>query len=192
MVKAKTADKALVANLLCQSFKENQSVNYIIRQDKKRLSRIRALMEYSFDVCNLFGEVWLSEDKRGCALILFPQGKRTTIESIWLDFKLIFKAIGLDRIKKALQREEKIKKLQPKEDSTYLWFIGVDPHYQHSGIGSKLLKEVIEEANGKALPIYLETSTLQNLPWYEHFGFENYDKLELSYTLFFLKRKPDK
>ena len=172
MIEAKTADKALVVHLLCQSFEKNQSVNYIIRQDEKRLNRIRALMEYSFDVCNLFGEIWLSEDRKGCALILFPQLKRTTVETIWLDVKLIFKAIGLGRIKKALQREEKIKKLQPKGNSIYLWFIGVDPNYQHSGIGSKLLKEVLKEANGKVLPVYLETSTLQNLPWYEHFGCE--------------------
>jgi ribosomal protein S18 acetylase RimI-like enzyme len=75
---------------------------------------------------------------------------------------------------------------------TYLWFIGVDPAWQHQGIGGKLLNEIIEEANMESLPVYLETSTLQNLPWYERFGFEIYNKLEMSYTLFFLRREPYK
>jgi len=37
------------------------------------------------------------------------------------------------------------------------------------------------------VPVYLETSTLKNMPWYKRMGFEVYDEVELSYTLFFLK-----
>lgn len=70
----------------------------------------------------------------------------------------------------------------------YLWFIGVNPGDQHKGIGSKLLQEIIAFADQKKLPLFLETSTLTNLPWYERFGFKIYDQLELSYTLYFLKR----
>jgi ribosomal protein S18 acetylase RimI-like enzyme len=192
MIKAKTDDKALVIDLLSQSFDDNQSVNYIIRQDKKRIQRVRSLMDYSYEVCSDFGEVLVSDDRKACALLLYPHLKHTTLKSIWLDIKLIFQAIGLDGIKKAMTREAQIKKLQSKDKMTYLWFIGVDTAHQHEGIGGKLLKEIIEEANMKILPVYLETSTLQNLPWYERFGFKIYNKLELGYTLFFLKREPNK
>jgi len=120
-------------------------------------------------------------------LILFPDKKRTTLKSILLDLKLILFCVGLSGIKKALGRESLIKKIQPKEKMYYIWFIGTDKSNQHSGIGSKLLQEIIEDASSKKLPIYLETSTLKNLPWYERFGFEIYHKLKLSYTLYFLK-----
>lgn len=192
MIKARIEDKARVVDLLTQSFNDNQSVNYIVKQDNKRVDRIRFLMEYSYEVCSMFGEVWLSDDRKACALLLYPQLKRTTLKSIWLDIGLMFQSIGLDGIQKALNRETQIKGLQPKIEMTYLWFVGVDPAHQHSGIGSKLLNEIISEANSKKLPIYLETSTLQNLPWYQRFGFDVYDQLELTYTLFFLKREPDK
>jgi ribosomal protein S18 acetylase RimI-like enzyme len=192
MIKAKTDDKALVIDLLSRSFDGNQSVNYIVRQDEKRIQRIHSLMDYSYKVCSQFGEVWLSNDQKACALLLYPHLKRTTLKSIWLDIKLMFQVIGLDGIQKAMSREAQIKKLQPKDKMTYLWFIGVDPTRQHEGIGGKLLKEIIEEANMKTLPVYLETSTLQNLPWYERFGFKIYNKLELGYTLFFLKCGPNK
>lgn len=146
-------------------------------------------MDYSFEVCYLFGDVFLSDDKKACALITYPDKKKTTFKSILLNVKLILFAVGLKNIKKTLARETLINKIQPKELKYYLWFIGVDPDYQNEGIGSILLDEVIEDSEHKKRPIYLETSTLRNLPWYKKFGFQIYHELDLSYKLFFLKRK---
>jgi len=186
MRKASVHDKALVVKLLALSFEKNQSVNYIIRQDEKRKDRIRALMDYSFEICYRFGEVYLSDDRKACALVLYPDRKRTTIKAIWLDLKLIFFAIGISGISKAMKREALIKAKQLDVSIYYLWFIGVDPLYQHQGIGAKLLGELINEAKLQNRPVLLETSTVRNLPWYERFGFHVYDNLELDYTLYFL------
>lgn len=71
---------------------------------------------------------------------------------------------------------------------SYLWFIGVDPGVQNQGIGSKLLQEIIDYSNNNNRPIYLETSTVKNLPWYEKFGFEVYNEQDLTYHLYFFKR----
>lgn len=125
-------------------------------------------------------------------MILYPDKKKTTFKSILLDLKLILSCIGIENIKKALARESKIKQLQPKELMYYLWFIGVDTEHQNEGIGSILLEEIIKDSKHKQRPIYLETSTLKNLPWYKKFGFQLYNELELSYKLFFLKREFDK
>ncbi|SDH53007.1 GNAT family N-acetyltransferase [Mucilaginibacter gossypii] len=191
MKKAEAADKALIIEILSRSFENNQSVNYIVKQDSSRINAIRALMDYSFEMCSLFGDVWLSDNHQACALVLYPQNKRATFKAILLDVKLIIKAIGLLGIKKTLNRESKIKAKQPKEPMAYLWFIGVEPNQQHKGLGSKLLQEITNDATAKQLPVYLETSTIKNLPWYERFGFIVYSRLELSYNLFFLKREAD-
>lgn len=188
MIRAGHNDRTLVADILTKSFDANQSVNYLVKQDAKRVERVRALMEYSFDVCRKFGEVYLSEDKKACALILYPDQKRTSLQSIGLDVKLILRSIGITNISKALQREAKIKKIQPKQAMTYLWFIGVYPEYQNLGLGTNLLKNIIEESRQKNRPLFLETSTLKNIPWYTKFGFKVYSELDLSYKLFFLKK----
>jgi len=192
MIKAESADKELALDVLSRSFVDNQSVNFIVRQDKKKTQRIRTLMDYSFELCQHFGEAWLSDDRKACALVLYPHKKHMSLFAIWLDVKLIVRAIGLSGIRKTLSREALVKKLQPKEEKAYLWFIGVDPEHQHRGTGSKLMKDVIANANRNDLPIYLETSTLKNLPWYENLGFQVYGRLDLGYTLYFLKREPDK
>jgi ribosomal protein S18 acetylase RimI-like enzyme len=192
MRSAKRTDKLLITDLLSAAFNDNLSVNYIVPQDEKRKQRIRALMDYSFEVCYRFGKVWLSEDRKACALVLYPHQKKTTLTSIWLDIKLILKAVGFGGIKKTLDREAKIKAKQPKEPMAYLWFIGVSPLYQHQGTGGRLLKQVIADAEQQGLPVYLETSTERNLPWYEQHGFTEYDTLDLSYILHFLKYEPIK
>lgn len=149
MRKAEYSDKNFIVDILTDSFETNQSVNYIVKQDKKK----------------------------------------TTLKSILLDIKLILSCIGLSNIIKALNRESKIKAIQPKELMYYLWFIGVDPKVQNSSIGTELLDDIIKDINLMERPIYLETSTLMNLPWYRKFGFDIYNELDLSYKLFFLRKE---
>lgn len=188
MRKANHKEKNLIIDILMQSFETNQSVNYILKQDKKRLSRIRALMDYSFEVCILFGDVFISDDNKACALIMYPDKKQTSLKSIYLDLKLIFQCTGIKNVMKTLNREALIKKIQPKELMTYLWFIGVKTEDQNKGFGSNMLQSIIKYSEQNNKPIYLETSTVRNLPWYKKFGFEVYSEQELTYRLYFLKR----
>lgn len=190
MIRVTDRDKALVVGILQQAFNENKSVNYLIPQDGKREKRLRNFMEYSFDICHLFGDVFLSEDRKGCALVLLPEEKKTTGTSVILDLKFIFSSIGLSNVVKAMNRESKIKKSHPKEPLYYLWFIGVDPAEQNSGVGSKLLTEIINRGKAQNRVVCLETSTIKNLPWYQKFGFEVYRELDFGYLLFCMKRSP--
>ena len=189
MIKADYKDKDRIIKILAKSFDDNKSVNYIIKPDKNRSERVSRLMDYSFEMCFLFGDVFLSENKKACALVLYPDKKKTTLKTTLLDMKLIFSCIGIKNIKKALSRESKINQIQPKDLMYYLWFIGVNPEYQNEGIGSNLMKDIIQDSENKKRPVYLETSTLKNLPWYKKFGFKIYNELDLGYRLFFLKRE---
>lgn len=189
MKKATYGDKALVKNILSKSFDKNQSVNYIAQQDELREKRITALMDYSFEICYNYGNVYLSDDNKACVLVLYPDQKKTTFKSILEDVKLLFNCVGLSNIGKAMKREAAIKQIQPDTPMYYLWFIGVEPDSQGTGIGTKLMNDVIEDSEAKSRSIFLETSTQRNLPWYKKFGFDVYGDLDLSYKLYFLKRE---
>jgi hypothetical protein len=189
MIKATYDDKERIVSILSDAFDDNKSVNYIVKQDRRRKQRIRRLMEYSFEVCHAFGKIFLSDENNACALILLPDKKKTTFRSVWWDIKLILTCTGIGNVRKALQREVKIKNLQPKQPLYYLWFIGVSPDEQGKGTGSTLLKELIYDSGFEKRTICLETSTVRNIPWYEKFGFSIYNKLDLGYELLFLKRE---
>nr|WP_294901352.1 GNAT family N-acetyltransferase [uncultured Pedobacter sp.] len=187
MIKVTAEAKQKVVNILTKAFEENSSVNYIVKQDKHRVKRIRALMDYSFEMCSKYGEVYLSEDENACALVLFPELKKDNFWTIGKDLKLIAKSIGFSNILKALKRESLIKQAQLKDNIYYLWFIGVDPGNQNRGLGSELLNGLVNKAKQMGRTVCLETSTERNIPWYQKNGFEIYNKIDLGYELFFLK-----
>lgn len=82
-----------------------------------------------------------------------------------------------------------IKANHPKEPIAYLWFVGVSKEVQGQGVGSALMHEVIAKCEQDKRPVYLETSMLRNLPFYKKLGFEIFQTLELSYTLYQLRRE---
>lgn len=185
MIKGTREDKSLVIDILSKAFDKNNSVNFVVKQDAKRMNRICALMDYSFEVCYRFGDIFLSDDKKACALILYPDKQKATIR---LDLKLVFNCIGLSRAKKVLDRNAKIKSCYPTKELAYLWFIGVDPEQQGKGLGTVFLKEVIAFTNEMKRPMYLETSMLQNLPFYKNLGFEVYQELNFGHQLYLMRK----
>ncbi|RYX87852.1 GNAT family N-acetyltransferase [bacterium] len=191
MIKAERRDKKLIIEILTNSFEDNQSVNYIIKQGINRDRRIRELMSYSFEICYTFGAVYLSNNRKGCALVLYPDKKKFSLSSTWLDIKLVINAIGITRAGKAMTRESVIKANYPKELIYYLWFLGVKNDDQNNGIGSELLKELIKDSQEQQRAIYLETSTLKNIPWYKKNDFTIYNELDFGYKLFLLNRKAE-
>ncbi len=188
MVEAKNSDKKRVVEILSRSFDDNKSVNYLIPHDSRRMQRIGELMAYSYEQCRLWGKVVLSEDRKACALVIFPDRKRTTLPSLLLMGWLILKSIGFLNIAKAIDRESQVASHHPATPFYHLWFLGVLPEYQGEGIGSKLLNELLADANAMNRPVHLETSTHRNIPWYEKHGFSIYSKISLSYDLFLLRR----
>ncbi|MEJ2884755.1 GNAT family N-acetyltransferase [Pedobacter sp. GR22-6] len=187
MIKAQSIDKERIIEILTLAFESNASVNYIIKQDGRRMQRIRHLMDYSVKVCTAFGKVLLSDDRNAAALVMH-EPKSFSLQSLFWDLQLIVRVTGLRKLRKVLQREALIKAQHPAGNFYYLWFIGVHPVHKGYGIGSDLLNELIADAESLGLTVYLETSTAKNVPWYEKFGFLNFKEIDLGYRLYFLKR----
>lgn len=188
MRKANPADKAVVTGILSRSFAGNLSVQFITGDGPAKAKKLQALMGYAFEVCTSFGEVMLSEDRKACALLVYPEKKKTNLRSVMLDLGLIWNCVEVKNVIEVIKRESSVHALHEAGHKVYIWFIGVDPAYQHKGIGSKILQEVIKDAELQGRDLILETSTLKNIPWYKSFGFQTYATLDLGYKLFFMRR----
>ncbi|GGH55872.1 N-acetyltransferase [Dyadobacter endophyticus] len=184
---ATRSDKDLVLNILTDSFLENKSVNYLIPNDHRHKERVRALMDYSFETCYAFGKVLISDDSDAVALICFPENKKTTLKSLIWEVNLVINGIGIGNVSKAMAREKKISQNYPQTPIYYLWFIAVNPKLQGKGIGTKFLQEIRKDAAGMNRPIYLETSTIRNLPFYKNAGLTEYSTLDFGYTLYLIR-----
>ena len=54
----------------------------------------------------------------------------------------------------------------------YLAIIGVDPSRKGKGVGAALLRSRLERCDKEGMAAYLESSNPENVPLYEHFGFQ--------------------
>ena len=62
----------------------------------------------------------------------------------------------------------------------YLGEIGTTTAAQSQGLGSVLLREVLDRCDRQRLGAYLESSNIRNVPFYERHGFAVIDALELA------------
>lgn len=63
-------------------------------------------------------------------------------------------------------------RVHPTTPHWYLYAIGVDPAHQGEGVGSALLRCRLKRVDQEGMAAYLESSKPENIPLYEHFGFE--------------------
>lgn len=184
---AEEKDRELVVNLLTCSFIHilvPNSINFVVKNDTKRKERLESLMEFQFDMALDLGYIFLSDDNKGC--IIYINKWKFTFKRLVLEIKLLFKVIGVENFFQVLKREKIIKSYHPKEAFVHLWLMGVVPEAQGFGIGSKLLQETLNFYKGEL--IYLETTSDENLKFYEKNGFSIFHKThELDYPLYFLR-----
>jgi GNAT superfamily N-acetyltransferase len=66
-----------------------------------------------------------------------------------------------------------------REPHWYLAVLGADPAAQGQGHGAALLRSGLAKADAEGMPVSLESSKPENIPFYEHFGFSVVAELEL-------------
>ncbi len=165
-------DISYLKRILARAFDKEPFINWFVRGDTHRGEGIYRLFDTYFRRFSMpYGETYTTTDRRGAAL-WSPPGK-------WkLDFlhqlSLLPDIIRMAGVWSLLSRMwgiQKIEENHPKRPHYYLQIIGVDPPFQKKGIGSALLKPVLDICTKRAIPAYLETSIERNLAFFEKHGF---------------------
>ncbi|MBN2156925.1 MAG: GNAT family N-acetyltransferase [Candidatus Lokiarchaeota archaeon] len=84
----------------------------------------------------------------------------------------------ISNIFKVYNRVDKHRKNFKQIPFLYLFALGVHPEKQGEGIGSKLLKLMLDQLDSD-IPVYLETETEKNVRFYERFGFKISKKIHV-------------
>ncbi|MCW3109035.1 MAG: GCN5-related N-acetyltransferase [Segetibacter sp.] len=195
MIKAGNIHKERIIELLAECVDTNKSVNWIVKQDSKRKERIRDLLDYSFDTCIDSGQIYLTDDQNGVIICSMSDDKLPFLEEAYLTARFVINVTGIDGIGKALRREEYVTSFHPHDhEFIYIWFIAVDKTAEGKGVGSKMLREILDKSDNEKLPVYVETSEERNLKFYQKHGFEIYHTSEeemFGFKLYFLRRLPE-
>ena len=141
--------------------------------------RARVLPWYLGNALNCalrYGEVLTTPEISGVIFTLPPGHTRISLsEYIRNGYLLSPLKLGLHDYVRS-QKCEKIvgdthEKIMNHRPHYYLWGLAVDPRQKRKGIGTALLKPLIEKANAENMPIYLETHDEKNVAYYQRTGF---------------------
>jgi GNAT superfamily N-acetyltransferase len=73
---------------------------------------------------------------------------------------------------RSLATERVVEKAHPAYDHFLVWMLAVGPARQRQGLGGRLMREALAQADAAAAPTYLWTGNPDNLPYYRSHGFE--------------------
>lgn len=81
------------------------------------------------------------------------------------------KAIGWRDLLRAQRGLDSFEKVHPAEPHYYLAFVGVNPELQRCGLGTALVRPVLEKCDREQTPAYLEATSIGSRTCYERLGF---------------------
>lgn len=85
-----------------------------------------------------------------------------------------------------------VERRHPREPHWYLALLATDPTAQGRGVGTALLRPVLDRCDTEGIPAYTETQKEANVAWYARSGFEVSDEIRLPGTppVWCLHREP--
>lgn len=175
--KATTADVNQLVPHLVRAFDNDPFINWIIRQDDKRTLGLDVFFRTCLSALSLpHGEVLTTDDCIGGAL-WYPPGKSkiSFLQQLSL-LPEIIRGTALRGVNRVIKVMNALDRIHPTDKHYYLQFVGVDPDHQGKGLGTALLRPVLDRCDQDGCGAYLENTKEANLNLYEHLGFMVVDK----------------
>lgn len=117
-------------------------------------------------------EIWVDDQVNGAA-VWTPPGRWRSAPTDILRIAVPSLVLLRQRLLRGLGTTLIMEKEHPRSpDHWYLALLGTDPAHQGTGVGSALLRAVLERCDQQGVPAYLESSKLSNVGYYERFGFQ--------------------
>jgi GNAT superfamily N-acetyltransferase len=169
---AARAESVGLAEVLSAAFYEDPVFGWMMPAPAKRLDRLKRFFAIELDAI-VFpkGDVWTSAELDGAVLCLPPDEWRMP-PSVALGHGPAYTRVFGMRLPHSLAVLSKMERRHHREPHYYIPYIGVRPELQGRGIGTELLRPVLERCDREGLPAYLEASCERNAVLYERLGFE--------------------
>ena len=172
--RARPDDVASLVEVLAQAFDDDPVPQWLFRGDRRRRRGLRRFFGIQVrHMVNATGDVWTTEDRVGAAMWAPPDASRPG----WGDLARLLPVVpyltGLGRDgPEAVRLLTAVDGARPRQRHWYLATIGTAPDQQRTGVGSALMRAVLDRVDQEALPVYLESSKESNLPFYGAHGFD--------------------
>jgi GNAT superfamily N-acetyltransferase len=147
-----------------------------LRDDSRRLNQLERSFALSLRQIFLAQDECYTTEGIGGGAIWAPPGKWHLGLLKQLRLTPALASINGRAVARLLQAINAAESNHPSELHYYLAFLGVEPELQGNGIGSALLRQVLDRCDREQVPAYLEASTPRNRALYERNGFQVIDE----------------
>lgn len=166
-------NNSALSEVLCQAFVDDPAIRWMIPDEKFRRKVLPGFFKAMLIGAIRNGVVITSPDHRGVSLWRLPGRVYPGFLEMLMMTPNIMRFLHVAGYR-AKELANLARANAPDFPCSYLQFIGTDPNCQGGGIGSEIILSGLEQVSNFGLPVYLETSNLQNVSWYEKFGFSTF------------------
>jgi ribosomal protein S18 acetylase RimI-like enzyme len=125
-------------------------------------------------------EVWASEDLRCAAVWAAPEQWHATLRETIEQLPAFMHPRLIGRVPVAALGWEKLERSHPKTPPHYyLAILGTDPSAQGQGLGSRVLRAVLDQCDRDGVGAFLESSKESNIAFYARHGFRVTEEIKL-------------
>jgi GNAT superfamily N-acetyltransferase len=161
---------------MARAFQDDPVFRWMVPDDSERIRRSeRGFALYLRKVYLPHDECYTTEDVVGGALWLPPdEWHLGPLAQLRLAPGMIAAMGG--RTPQVLRAISTLESNHPKERHWYLPFVGVEPEAQGRGLGTALMRPILERCDHDGIPAYLEATAPRNRACYERQGFEVFEE----------------
>jgi GNAT superfamily N-acetyltransferase len=156
---AEVGDITAIAAAMARAFEHDPLVAWLLPDDRRRLHRAARLFAVGLAKMALpHHHVLTTEERTGVADWAAPGRWQLRLREMLPAVPGGVRALGVVGGLRFLRTQTILDRRHPAEPHWYLAGLGTDPPYQGKGIGSALMRPVLDRCDSEGLPAYLETA----------------------------------
>lgn len=180
--RAAPADADIVSQTLADAFADDPVVTWLLPRTMSRrdwrVRRLWTLTAHSY--LRQDKPVYLTADGHGAALWAPPGTWVPPLSEQLRDLPRMLPVFGRNVVQASKLQSQMVTAHPKRPAHWYLYAIGTRVESQGRGLGSALLREVLDKVDEAGEPAYLESSNIRNVPLYERHGFVVLDELTIT------------
>lgn len=162
-------DVAVLSRTLSRAFRDDAVSAYLFPDARRRETNLETFFALQLEKTYLpKGEVYTTGDRRAAAMWMPPEVGQPGIR-VQLAYTCM--ALATHSFRRGRKLAILLFRQRPRQRHYYLGTIGTDPNLQRRGLGSALLRPVLARLDESGMPAYLESSSEENVRFYEGHGF---------------------
>ncbi len=191
---ANQSDIKGIAKTFAKAFYDDPVSGYFFPNDATRAKALEKFFAIQVKYYLKKGIVYTNDDFQGASVWAAPEYKYGSVGEFLSLAPMVFVLKGgSSRAMKALNV---LDSKHPHEvEHYYLSTLATHPQFQGKGVGSSMLKPILEICDSKEIPSYLESSKIENVPFYSSLGFKVTEEVSLPLngpTLYLMWREPQR